>query len=355
MKGKPDYVLILIVGLLILLGVIILVSVSTALSQEKFGTPGFYLFRHLVYGLLPGIILGFLAFKIPLGLMRKWAPVLLLANLFLLILVFVPVVGLSFGGAKSWINLGIVSFQPSEFLKLIFILYLASWLAARTPRLTAFLAIIGLISLLLILQPDIGTLGIILIFGILIYFLSGAPLRHILLFGAGGLAGLAALIKFEPYRLNRFLAFLRPDIEPMGLSYQIKQALITVGSGGILGKGLGMSLQKFGFLPQPMADSIFAIFCEEAGFIGALILIILFLMLAWRGFSIAKKTTDKFYRLTALGITSWLTLQAFINIGSMIGLLPITGIPMPFISYGGSALATELVGVGVLLNISKKT
>jgi len=362
MRQKPDYILLLVVGLLILLGIIILTSVSTALSQDKFGSPGFYLFHHLVFGLLPGILLGFLAFKIPLALFRKWASILLLVNAILLILVFVPKIGMTFGGAASWINLRFFSFQPSEFLKLIFILYLATWLTTRTEKgkktfsetLIAFFAVIGLISLLLALQPDVGTLGIVVIIGILMYFLAGTPLKHSFLIIIAGLAGLAALIKFEPYRLNRLLVFLNSETEPMGMGFQIKQALITVGSGGILGKGLGMSLQKFGFLPQPMADSIFAIFSEEAGLVGGVILIVLFLMLAWRGFEIAKKTHDNFYRLTALGITSWIVLQAFVNIGSMVGISPLTGIPLPFVSYGGSALVTELIGIGILLNISKK-
>ena len=166
---------------------------------------------------------------------------------------------------------------------------------------------------------------------------------------------LIALIKIAPYRAERMLVFFQPGIDPLGIGFQAKQALIAVGSGGIAGVGLGMGIQKFGFLPQPISDSIFAIFAEETGFIGALALIFLFLMFLWRGFRIAKKTQNKFFQLTAIGITSWIIVQAFVNIGSMIGLLPITGIPLPFISYGGSHLIAELVGIGILLNISKQT
>ena len=360
-KDKPDYILLSVVAILILLGIVILASVSATLSQEKFGSPTFYLFRHILVGLVPGILLGFLAFKIPLSFLKKWTPALFLINLFLMVLVFIPKIGITLGGSSRWINLGITSFQPSELLKITFILYLAFWLSAKTektkdskfPTLIAFLVIIGLVSLLLIFQPDISTLGIIVGCAILMYFLAGTPFKHSLLILATSLAGLAVLIRIAPYRLDRFLVFIKPDIDPMGISYQIKQALIVVGSGGILGTGLGTSILRFRFLPQSMSDSIFAIFSEEAGFIGGLILISLFLIFAWRGFAIAKKIQNKFYRLTALGITSWIVLQTFINIGSMVGILPLTGIPLPFISYGGSAIVAELIGVGILLNISK--
>jgi len=364
MKGKPDYFLLAAVIMLVLLGVVILTSVSSALSQDKFDSPTFYLFHHIVYGLLPGALLGFVAFKMPLRLIKKWAPILFLLNLILLALIFIPKIGLTLGGARSWINLGFVSFQPSEFLKLTFTLYLASWLAVRigekvkknfSSTLIAFFIALGLISLLLISQPDVGTLGIIIMIGVVMYFLAGTPLKHTFLIVLTISTALIALISIAPYRLARISVFFNPDIDPMGISYQVKQALIAVGSGGLFGRGLGMSVQKFGFLPQPMADSIFACYAEEWGLVGALVLIAFLFIFIWRGFSIAKNTSNKFYQLTALGLTTWLALQAFVNIGSMVGILPLTGIPLPFISYGGSALVTTLVGVGILLNISKQT
>jgi len=359
--NKPDYFLIIPVATLVLLGVLILASVSASLSQAKFGSPTFYLFHYLIYGLMPGVLLGFAVYKIPLSSLRKWSPILLLANLFLLILVFVPKVGMTLGGARSWINFfGLFSFQPSEFLKLSFLLYLASFLSVRTEKkknflttLIVFSTVLVLVSLLLILQPDIGTLGIIIISAALVYFLAGTPLKHIFIIGSVAIAGLILLIQLAPYRLARILVFINPNIDPMGLGYQLKQSLIAVGSGGIFGRGVGMSIQKYGFLPQPLADSIFAVFSEEWGFIGSFVLLVLFLIFAWRGFVIAKRSQNKFYRLAALSITCWLTLQAFVNMGSMIGILPLTGIPLPFISYGGSALIAELIGVGILLNISK--
>lgn len=367
MKGTktdhPDYILSSVSGILIILGVVILASVSAPISQEKFGYPNFYLFRHLLFGIVPGALLGFIAYKTSLALWKKFAAILLLINLFLMALVFFPTVGIKLGGAARWINLGFTSFQPAELLKLTFILYLANWLPSLKEKnrknfsktLVGFLMIVGLTSSFLILQPDISTLGIIVASGILIYFLSGTPIIHSLGIIFGGMGILALLIKTAPYRLERILVFLKPEIDPMGMSYQIKQALIAVGSGGIWGRGIGMSLQKFGFLPQPMSDSIFAVFAEETGFIGSVVLISLFLIFAWRGLKIAKKTSNSFCQLTCLGITFWITIQAFVNIGAMVGILPVTGIPLPFISYGGSAMTAELIGVGILLNISKNS
>jgi len=367
----PDYILIGAVVVLLVLGILILASVSASLSQERFGSTFYYLNHQFLFGLLPGVLLAFLAFKIRLDFLKKWTLILLLINLILLAMVFLPKIGGSLGGAARWINLGPISFQPAEFLKLTFLLYLAAWLTGRTSpqgkisagqvkkgfsqTLIAFLIVIIFVSLLLIFQPDISTLGVIIASATLMYFLAGTPLWHSILIMAAGLGGLFSIIKLAPYRANRLLVFFHPEIDPMGIGYQIKQALIAIGSGGIsgLGLGLGMFRQKIGFLPHSMSDAIFAIFAEEAGFIGSLILIFLFLLFLWRGFKIAKVSQDKFSKLLALGITSWITIQALTNIGSMTGLLPLTGIPLPFISYGGSALITELIGVGVLLNISK--
>jgi cell division protein FtsW len=187
------------------------------------------------------------------------------------------------------------------------------------------------------------------------YFFSGTPLWHTIFLILMGLGSLSALIKFKPYRFNRLLVFLRPETDPMGIGYQIKQALITVGSGGLFGLGLGMSHQKFGFLPQPISDSIFSIFAEETGFLGSAILLFLFLIFFWRGLKISKESPDKFSQMVALGISLWIIMQSFVNIGSMIGILPLSGIPLPFISYGGTHFVAEMVGIGILLNISKTT
>jgi cell division protein FtsW len=367
---KPDYVLVIVVGILLILGVLILTSISVPLSQAKFGNPYYFLKHQIFWGLIPGLILGFLAFKIRLDSLKKWAPLLLLINLILMAMVFLPKIGLKLGGASRWLSFGGMTFQPSEFLKLTFLLYLSCWLAARmSPKkfskrqteknfsqtLFAFLIMVGLVGGLLICQSDASTLGIIIITGVLIYFLAGTPFWHIILIILLGTAGFYSAIKFVPYRMKRWTVFLNPEIDPLGIGYQLKQALIAVGSGGIFGLGLGMSRQKFGFLPHAISDSVFAIFSEETGFLGAAILIFLFLLFFWRGFKISKKTEDKFSKLTALGISLWIILQTFVNMGAMIGVLPLSGIPLPFISYGGSHLVAEMIGVGILLNISQSS
>lgn len=365
MTGKSNQIILLgTISAIMILGVIVLASVSGPLSQEEFGTPYYFLRHQLLYGFLPGIILGFLAYRINLSSLKKSVPFLLLATLVLMGMVFLSPFGQTAQGASRWLDLGPISFQPAEFLKLAFILYLAVWLAARTDKgnrknkisqtFFAFGIVVGVVSLLLIFQPDISTLAVISLTALIMYFLAQTPFWHSLLTIALGITGLALLIKFASYRFNRLLVFLNPDTDPMGIGYQIKHALIAIGSGGIGGLGLGMSNQKFGLLPQSMSDSLFAIFAEETGFVGALILLALFVVFLWVGFKIAKGKKDKFSQLCAFGITSWIILQGLINIGSIIGILPITGIPLPFISYGGSALIVELIGVGILLNIARK-
>lgn len=357
-----NYPLFVVVAALLVLGILMLSGVSADISQERFGTTTYYLFHQIIFGLVAGTLLALIAYKIPLSFLKKWSWFFILVNLILMLLVFIPGLKTISGGAPRWLNLGFFTLQPSEFLKLTFIIYLSAFLAARTKKkekkdwklvLVPFIIVLLLIFVILYFQSDASTLFLIVAITGLIYFSSETPLWHILLLGLMSLVGMVFFI-IEPYRMNRILVFLGLLRDPMKMGYQIKQALITVGSGGISGLGLGMSVQKVtGFLPQPMSDAIFAIFAEETGFIGSLILVSLFLLFLWQGFSIAKNTKDKFLKLMSLGITSWICLQAFINIGAMVGILPLTGIPLPFISYGASHLVSELIGVGILLNISK--
>lgn len=363
MRNQPDYILLGICSALVLFGILILASVSASIAQERFGSSYYFLKHQLIFGLIPGIFLAYLVLKTNLSFFKKAAPYLLLINLILLSLVFLPRVGNSIKGTVRWLDLGFVSFQPAEFLKIALIIYWASWLSSRAEKklknpnftLFPFFIVMAIVSLLFALQPDISTLGIIFFVATLIYFSANTPWWHTALIILIGAVGFYALIKLAPYRLARLSVFLNPETDPMGIGYQIKQALITVGSGGVSGVGLGLSRQKkFGFLPESISDSIFAIFAEETGFLGCLILILLFLMFFWRVFSIATRCQDQFLQFLAVGIGSWIVLQAFVNIGSMIGITPVTGIPLPFISYGGSALISELIGVGLLLNISKQ-
>jgi len=354
-KGGIDYILLFAVLCLIFLGIMILASVSAFISQEKAGQSFYYLFHQLEFGLLPGIAIFLFFLLFPLEKIKKLSIYFVLSALFLMVLVFLPKIGISVGGASRWVNFGFFSIQPSEFLKLSFLIYFSSWLSTRKGKksLIPFFAIIIFLAVLLELQSDLGTLGIILVLALVVYFSSGTPLWHAFLSLSFVVFGAGILVKLAPYRLKRLLVFLHPEQDPMGIGYQIKQALIAIGSGGIFGLGLGMSNQKSGFLPQTMTDSIFAIFAEEAGFAGSLFLVFLFLVIFWRMIKVAKNSQDKFCLLFPIGVGAWFCFQAFINIGSMVGIMPLTGIPMPFVSYGGSHIISEMAAVGLVLNISK--
>lgn len=358
--SAPDYILLSIIVIIIISGIVILASVSAPLGQAKFDDSYYFLKHQLIFGFFPGLLLLFFFFNVKLASLKKKAPILFLIGLLLMLAVFLPLIGLGQGGASRWLHFGPVSFQPSEFLKLSFILYLAGWLASRIqkrePNLTLalFLVIIGAIGILLYKQPNISTLGIIVLTGFLMYFAAKTPLWHSLLIIVLGFVSFLFLMLIPSYRVERFSVFLNPDTDLMGIGFQLNQAKIAIGSGGLSGVGLGMSSQKLGFLPQSIADSIFAVFSEETGFIGAFFLVLIFSIFFIRSIQIAKKTKDQFSQLAALGIACWIIIQTFVNIGAMIGLVPLTGIPLPFISYGGSALIIELAAMGILLNISKQ-
>jgi cell division protein FtsW len=365
MEKRVDSLLFIIFLIFLILGILILASASAPFSQEKFGNSFYFLTHQLFFGLLPGFLLLFFLLKSNLNFLKKYSPLFLFLNLILVALVFIPNLGVKIKGGTRWIAFGPLSFQPSEFLKLSFIIYLAAWLSTKTKgekrkesfseTFFAFLILIMLISLFLIFQPDISTLGVILATSLAMFFLAKTPVWQTFLIGFLALILFFPLVKFAPYRLSRILVFLNPELDPFGIGYQMKQALIAIGSGKIFGLGLGLSQQKLGILPQAFSDSIFAIFAEETGFLGSVLLIFLYLLFFWRGFKIGNESQDSFERLLALGISFWITFQAFINIGAMIGILPLSGIPLPFISYGGSHLISELGAVGILLKISKKS
>jgi cell division protein FtsW len=361
MEKGVDLFLLTIFLLFLIFGLLVLASVSAPLSQEKFGESFYFLRHQIIFGLIPGLILFLIFYKINLNSLKKYSPILLLIVLILTGLVFIPGIGIKIRGGARWLGIGPISFQPSEFLKLAFIIYLAAWLDSQTKikkknltqTLIVFLIILSLISLFLITQPDISTLGIIFATALVMFFLSKTPIWQTFLILFFAILIFVPLIQVAPYRFFRILTFLNPDFDPLGVGYQIKQALIAIGSGGVFGMGLGLSQQKFGILPQSFSDAIFAIFAEETGFLGSLFLIFLYLIFFWRSFRIGKKEGDEFKKLLAFGISFWLCLQAFINVGSIIKILPLTGIPLPFWSYGGSHLISEMSAVGILLNISK--
>lgn len=357
---KPDFIFLITLGIIIAFGLLMLASASVPLSQEKFGTSYYYLKSQILRGLLPGLALFIIGYLLPYRFWKKFALLGLILGIVSLIAVFIPGLGLGEGGASRWLNFGLFSLQPSEFLKLAFIIYLAAWFDSKEKTIKSFsnsfvpfMILIGVLAVLLLFQPDIGTLGVISLIGMTMYFLAGARLLYFpIILGGGGIL-IYILTKIFPHALNRVTVFLHPGTDPKGIGYQLNQALLAIGSGGFFGRGLGQSVQKFKYLPEPSTDSILAVIGEELGFFGILLLLILFGILIFRGFRIARLAPDNFARYLASGIISWIAIQALINTAAISGLLPLTGITLPFISLGGSSLTACLAGMGILLNISK--
>lgn len=356
---RTDPILKGILVVLLLAGFFILASASIGITTSLKLPAYYFILRQLATGGLVGFILFIFAVKFPYRRWRSFALFIFLTGLFLTAAVFLPGVGLEAGGAKRWLSLGPISFQPAEFLKFGFILYLSAWfssnrkITAVKSGLVPFLIITGIAGTLLIFQKDVGTLGVFALSGLFVFLIAGGRFWHILILVLLGAGLLFSLVYLEPYRLSRVLVFFDPGHDPEGAGYQIRQALIAIGSGGIFGRGFGMSRQKFQYLPEPVGDSIFAVAAEEFGFIGSLSLVLLFLAFAWRGLYISRFAPDTFGKLLGSGIVSLIVVQSLINIGALSGILPLTGIPLIFISQGGSALAMTLFEAGILLNISR--
>ncbi len=360
-EHAPDFYLMIIVGIILMFGLIMLSSASVVVSYVKFGDVYYYL-KHQIFALLLGVVAFWFVLKIDYHVWRKYAFWFLLVSIILLLLVFIPGLSATYGKARSWINIFGFSLQPSEFVKLSFLLYLAAWLEKRGQEVKEagrgfgpFFIVLAIIAFLMIMQPDLGTLSIIAATSLIVYYVGGGRLSHVLLIILLGIVGLYVMIHLRPYQMNRFKCLVNPEFSKEDVCYQVNQSLIAVGSGGLWGRGLGESRQKYLYLPEVSGDSIFAIIGEEVGFIFSSFLVICFLFLFWRGYLIAKYAPDEFGRILAIGIVSWLVMQAIINIGGMINIMPMTGVPLPFISYGGSAILSALAAVGILVNISKQT
>ena len=361
-KGEhaPDYFLMFIILFLFVFGFVMILSASSVHSFENFGNNYYYFYHQVLYGGIPGLIAFFVLSKIDYHKYQRWALPLFALSVFALILVLLTSPTLN--GAQRWISIGPVLFQPTEIVKFSLILYLSAWFAKVGPEvktwkkgLFPFLAVVGIVSALLLRQPDLGSLIITTIISISLYFVAGASMWHLTIMGIGGAGALGYLISIAPYRVARLTVFLNPDLDPQGAGYQINQALLAIGTGGLFGLGLGKSRQKYNYLPEATTDSIFAIISEELGLIRAVMVIGLFVLVAWRGYRIARTAPDAFGRYLATGITTWLVFQALMNMAAITGLMPLTGIPLPFISYGSSALIVALAGSGILLNISRYT
>lgn len=359
-EGNPDYFLMAIFAVLLVFGLAMLASASSDLGKIQFNNSYYYIVHQLVYGLAVGIVGFLVVYKVNYQNWRKFAFVLLLVSLGFLVLVFTPL-GSLVNSTNRWLRLGPLSFQPAELMKLTYIMYLAAWLANTKFKrstdfqsgLLPFAIVSGLIGALLIMQPATSTVAILLISGLVVYFVSGAPLKYI--FGIIGVAIVlvGAVIVATPYRLARIEGYLNKSANTQGMNYQVDQALIAIGSGGVTGVGYGQSATKASYLPAPIDDSIFAVIAEEMGFIGASFLVILFALLTFRLFWLARKIGDQFGRLLLIGFGTVIALQAFVNMASISGIIPLTGVPLPFVSYGGTALAIFITMAGITLNISK--
>lgn len=357
---KIDYTLLFITLGLLAYGLVVLYSASAVQSFADFRNTSYYIIHQIIYGAAIGLVAMYVCSKLDYHIWQKYLPYLIFLSLFLLMLVKIPGIGVVAGGAARWIRLGPAMFQPAELAKLVIILYLASWVEKKSGALNNFyfgilpsFLIIGLFGALILWQPDFGTMLVLLLVAFFMLFAAGIDWKYFFYSVISGFLILYAFIKIEPYRIKRLTTFLNPALDPKGISYQINQALLAIGSGGLWGFGYGLSRQKHNYLPAVLNDSIFAVFAEELGFFRVLAALTLFVIFALKGFQVARNAPDTFGKMVALGITLWITLQALINIAAILNLLPLTGIPLPFFSYGSTALIANLTAVGILLNISK--
>ncbi len=355
--GAPDFWLVALTLLLTVVGIVAVYSSSFVIALADFGDPYYYVIRQIIWAAIGGIGL-ILISRLDYRRLRPLAVPVMLVTIVLLIVVLL--IGLTGNGAQRWIGAGPVTLQPAEFAKLSVIIYLAAWLAGRGERvrtfehgLIPFLIIVGIVGGLIMLQPNLGTTLIILAITMTMFWVGGASIRHISLLAVLGVGVVFALALLSGYRSDRITTFLHPGSDSGGSGFQTLQSLIAIGNGGIHGLGLGASRAKFFYIPESHTDGVFAIIGEELGLLATVTLIILFVTLMYRGFQLARRTEDEFGRLLATGITTWIAVQALLNIGGITSIIPLTGVPLPFLSYGSNALTAVLLAMGILISISR--
>lgn len=342
--------LLFVLGFLIF-GVLMVYDASSGQAAQVFNNK-YYFLREQLKWIVIGLVAGTGAFLFDYRKLKSIAFPLLAGTIVLLVAVFLPGIGVRAYGASRWINLGFTVLQPSELAKLAVIIYLSTWLTVREKgRLMAFLMLMGLVVGLIIAQPDMGTAIVLFVTALIIYYLSENQIWGLMFLLPVMVLGAIGLAMRSPYRVKRLLTFLDPNTDPLGASYHIRQALIALGSGGFFGLGLGNSRQKYFYLPEATTDSIYAIIGEELGFVGTVALIAAFAVFFYQSVKLTMQVQDPFGRLLGMGIIAWLVTQTLVNLASIVALMPLTGVPLPFISYGGSALVVELIGMGILANI----
>lgn len=348
--------------ILLTIGVISFSSASLSIYTENRPMWEAMMFRHLGLGVLGGLIAMYIISRIDYRIWQKFSPYIYIFGLLLTALVFIPGIGVNHGGANRWISLGFISFQPAELLKFSVVLMISAWFARYVDEIKtfkkgilAFLAIIVPAVLILVKQPDSGSILLIGFVAFVIYWIRGASFKHIIGLFLLGTIFIISYVSMNPYIVDRIKTFSDSSIDPYGASYQIRQSEISIGSGKILGRGLGQSIQKFGpYLPESNSDSIFAIFAEENGFVGSSILIFLYILFAFFGFKIAKTAPSLFAQNLVIGIVLLVIIQVFFNIAAISGIVPLSGLPLIFMSNGGTALFVTLAELGIVLNISRK-
>ncbi len=346
--------------ILVVAGFLIFSSASLGLLSTQASKYGNVAFSQTFFGLFLGSIACLIVSNIDYKIYRKYSLYIFVTAVIANLLVFVPHIGSSHGGAARWIYIGPLSFQPSELLKIGFIIYLSAWITRAKDKtgnfkkgFLPFIILTAIVGALLLKQPDTATFIITFVAGIAVYLAGGGKWKYVAILALVGILGIAILAKARPYAMSRITTFMHPQNNALGSGYQIQQSLIAIGSGGFAGRGFGQSIQKFNYLPEPIGDSIFAVAGEEFGFLGATCIIALFIFFAFRGLKIATRVPDTFGRLMVVGIVILIVCQAFVNIGAMVGVLPLSGVPLPFVSHGGTALFMTLVEAGIILNISK--
>ena len=358
-KKSADFILLFAVLTLLAIGIIMIFSASSIRGEEMFNDSYHFLKRQAVFAVI-GLIVMAIVMNIDYHIFEKYAKYIILFAIVLLALVLIPGIGKKVGGSRRWLGIAGLGGQPSEVAKLALIMYIAQFYTRKNNLIKSFkkgilpiLIVTGIIFMLILIEPDLGTASLILAIVFVMLFANGAKIWHLIGLGMVSVPAVFYFIYSEPYRKERFLAFLDPWSDPLDTGYHIIQSLLALGSGGLFGVGLGNSHQKFLYLPEPGTDFIFAIIGEELGFLATLLVILLYLVVAWKGLKISYNTKDRFGSILAMGITVMIIVQAILNIAVVTASMPITGITLPFISYGGSSLVMFLFSVGILLNISK--
>lgn len=338
--------------LLLGFGLLMIYSASVSEGLRDFDNKWYFVLLQLRWAGI-GLFLLIVSSLVPPRMWQRFAPHLMVFGLVLLVAVLIPGIGARFQGARRWLSLPGVTVQPAELIKLLEIIYLSSWLSSRKVTLVQFLTFLALVAGLIMLEPDMGTTIVVTLIAIAAYFLSGYPLAHLVSLGIAGLVVGSALILSSSYRLERLKTFLDPTHDPSGSAYHIRQVTLALGSGGITGVGIGKSRQKYEYLPESTTDSIFAVVGEELGFLGGLSLIAAFTYLITLIFRLASDARDQYASLLAGGVGAWITIQVTLNLAAMVALAPLTGVPLPLVSYGGSSLITVLLGLGVVLSVAR--